>query len=62
VAAHNLALRTWLAGGAPPDGEAACRERFRRVAALLPPEEGGLRTVAERLEIAVGRLERGTAS
>ena len=62
VAAHNLALRTWLADGAPPDGEAACRERFRRVAALLPSEDDGLRSVAERLEIAVGRLERGTAS
>ena len=62
VAAHNLALRTWLADGAPPDGEAACRERFRRVAALLPSEDDGLRTVAERLEIAVGRLERGAAS
>lgn len=58
VAAHNLALRTWLADGAPADGEAACRERFRRVAALLPAEDG-LRTVTERLEVAVGRLEQG---
>jgi AcrR family transcriptional regulator len=57
VAAHNLALRAWLADGAPVDGQAACRERFRRVAAMLPAEDG-LRTVAERLEIAVGRLER----
>jgi AcrR family transcriptional regulator len=58
VAAHNLALRSWLDAGAPADGQAACRERFRRVAALLPAEDG-LRTVAERLELAVGRLERG---
>lgn len=59
VAAHNLALRSWLADGAPADGEAACRERFRRVGALLPTDDGALRTVAERLEIAVGKLERG---
>jgi hypothetical protein len=32
------------------------------VAALLPSEDDGLRSVAERLEIAVGKLERGTAS
>jgi AcrR family transcriptional regulator len=58
VAAHNLALRSWLDAGAPVDGQEACRERFRRVAALLPAEDG-LRTVTERLELAVGRLERG---
>lgn len=58
VAAHNLALRTWLADGAPADGVASCRERFRRVAALLPADDG-LRTVTERLEVAVGRLEQG---
>ncbi|MHA6785155.1 TetR family transcriptional regulator [Pseudonocardia saturnea] len=61
VAAHNLALRAWLAGGAPADGVDACLERFRRVADLLPGDvrDDGLRDVAERLEIAVGRLERG---
>jgi AcrR family transcriptional regulator len=58
VAAHNLALRSWLADGAPTDGQDACREQFRRVAGMLPVEDG-LRTVAERLELAVGRLERG---
>jgi AcrR family transcriptional regulator len=58
VAAHNLALRSWLADGAPAEGQDACRERFRRVAGMLPVEDG-LRTVAERLELAVGRLERG---
>jgi AcrR family transcriptional regulator len=60
VAAHNLALRTWLAEGAPRDGEAACRARFRRVAALLVTDADGLRGVTERLEVAVGRLERST--
>jgi AcrR family transcriptional regulator len=66
VAAHNVALRTWLAAGAPPDGYNACRERFRRVAGLLPvnePRTSGsqqLSAVARRLEQAVGRLERTT--
>ncbi|GAA3244837.1 hypothetical protein GCM10017691_51330 [Pseudonocardia petroleophila] len=61
VAAHNLALRAWLADGAPADRLDAYRDRFRRVADLLPGDDG-LLDVAERLEIAVGRLERGTAS
>ena len=39
VAAHNVALRSWLAAGAPADGYDACRERFRRVADLLPVDE-----------------------
>lgn len=56
VAAHNLALRAWLADGAPADRLDAYRDRFRRVADLLPGDDG-LRAVAERLEIAVGRLE-----
>ena len=66
VAAHNVALRTWLAAGAPPDGYDACRERFRRVAGLLPVDEPRtpgsqqLSAVARRLEQAVGRLERST--
>ena len=38
VAAHNLALRAWLAAGAPADGVEACRARFRRVADILPIE------------------------
>lgn len=59
VAAHNLALREWLTAGAPDDGGALCRERFRRVAELLPGEpDGGLHAVAQRLEAAVGRLEQ----
>jgi AcrR family transcriptional regulator len=58
VAAHNLALRAWLADGAPADQLDTYRDRFRRVADLLPGDDG-LRGVAERLEIAVGRLERG---
>ncbi|WP_219416052.1 TetR family transcriptional regulator [Pseudonocardia nigra] len=60
VAAHNLALKAWLAAGARADGVAACRERFRRVAEMLPGEPGpetGLHAVARRLEDAVGRLE-----
>ena len=46
VAAHNLALRRWLAAGAPPDGVDACIGYFRQVADLLPsasaePEDPG---------------------
>lgn len=62
VAAHNLALREWLARGAPDDGGASCRAGFRRVADLLPvepePPGDGLHAVTRRLEAAVGRLER----
>ena len=64
VAAHNLALRSWLMDGAPADGLARCRANFRRVADLLPPEPGaarGLDDMAERLERAIGRLERSAA-
>jgi AcrR family transcriptional regulator len=63
VAAHNVALRSWLAAGAPADGYEACRERFRRVADLLPVDEPPphLTAVARRLERAVGRLERSTS-
>lgn len=58
VAAHNLALRAWLAAGAPADGVEACLERFRAVAGMLPVEPAGdLHAVAQRLEAAVGRLE-----
>ncbi|HET6259824.1 TetR family transcriptional regulator [Pseudonocardia sp.] len=63
VAAHNLALRAWLAAGAPADGMEACRERFRRVAEMLPGEPAGdddLHAVTQRLEQAVVRLERTT--
>jgi len=62
VAAHNLALREWLAAGAPDDGGRSCRERFREVAALLPDEPARpgdpLHAVARRLEAAADRLER----
>ncbi len=63
VAAHNVALRSWLAAGAPGDGYEACRERFRRVADLLPVDEPPqhLTAVTRRLERAVGRLERSTS-
>jgi AcrR family transcriptional regulator len=59
VAAHNLARRAWLADGAPVDGLDACKERFRRVATMLPGEPAqhdGLHAVAKRLEDAVERL------
>jgi AcrR family transcriptional regulator len=60
VAAHNLALREWLVAGAPDDGGASCRDRFRQVAELLPADPGsdGLHAVARRLEAAADRLER----
>lgn len=59
VAAHNQALRGWLSRGARAADEQACRERFRKVASLLPVEAAdGLDGVARRLEDAVGRLER----
>lgn len=58
VAAHNLALRRWLADGAPVAGIPAMVEQYRRVAALLPVEQPTLTAVAERLEAAVGRLEQ----
>ena len=38
TAALDLALTEWHAAGATADGAAACRERFRSVAPLLPPE------------------------
>jgi AcrR family transcriptional regulator len=61
VAAHNLALRAWLADGAPADGVEACKERFRKVADMLPGERHGLSAMTERLEKAVVRLERNSA-
>jgi hypothetical protein len=36
VAALDLALAEWVAGGASADDVAACHERFRAVAPLLP--------------------------
>ncbi len=60
VAAHNLALRDWLAAGAPVDGIAPCVEQFRRVADMLPGSRSDdLGAVTRRLEAAVGRLEQG---
>ncbi len=57
VAAHNVALREWLAAGGDPAGIGAMTGRFREVAGLLPLDPG-LASVADRLEAAVGRLER----
>ncbi|WP_214368583.1 TetR family transcriptional regulator [Pseudonocardia sp. H11422] len=63
VAAHNQALRRWLADGATAAGVESCRARFRRVADLLPVEAADeLSEVARRLEDAVGRLERSAPS
>ncbi|SHK58364.1 transcriptional regulator, TetR family [Pseudonocardia thermophila] len=58
VAAHNLALRTWLAAGAPADGIDAMIAKYRRVADMLPVEQPSLAAVTERLEAAVDRLEQ----
>jgi AcrR family transcriptional regulator len=60
VAAHNVALREWLAAGATAEGVDGLVARFRSVADLLPGEPG-LATVTDRLEAAIGRLERTTA-
>ncbi|TWF78561.1 TetR family transcriptional regulator [Pseudonocardia hierapolitana] len=57
VAAHNLALRAWLAAGGRPDDLESWREQFRKVVDMLP-REPSLHDVAERLEAAVARLER----
>jgi AcrR family transcriptional regulator len=57
VAAHNLALRAWLADGGRPDQLDECRARFRKVIDMLPGEPA-LQGVTERLEAAVARLER----
>ncbi len=57
VAAHNLALRAWLAGGGRPDELDGYRDRFRKVVDLLPGEPA-LNGVTERLEAAVARLEQ----
>ncbi|MFC5992812.1 TetR family transcriptional regulator [Pseudonocardia hispaniensis] len=63
VAAHNLALRTWLTEGATTAGIESCRARFRRVAGLLPFETADeLSDVARRLEVAVERLERSASA
>ena len=64
VAAHNLALRSWLAAGAPAAGLDRCRQQFRRVASMLPVDGSTgrppdtLTDLTRRLEQAVGRLER----
>lgn len=58
VAAHNQALRRWLADGGRLDGVDACREHFRRVAPMLPLEAGpDLEDLTRRLERAANALE-----
>jgi len=59
VAAHNQALRRWLADGGTAAGVAACVTHFRKVADMLPLEEQpDLAAVTRRLERAVRSLER----
>ena len=62
VAAHNQALRRWLADGGRAADVEACREHFRRVAPMLPlTEDPDLADVTRRLERAARALERGPA-
>ncbi|MFR9806327.1 TetR family transcriptional regulator [Pseudonocardia sp. RS010] len=62
VAAHNQALRRWLAGGGTAAGAEACRAHFRKVAGMLPLEQApDLEEVARRLERAARSLERRTS-
>ncbi|MBW0101696.1 TetR family transcriptional regulator [Pseudonocardia sp. KRD291] len=59
VAAHNQALRRWLADGGRLADVDACRGHFRRVAPMLPlePDDAGLEDVTRRLERAANALE-----
>ncbi|MEQ3550706.1 TetR family transcriptional regulator [Pseudonocardia nematodicida] len=65
VAAHNQALRRWLADGGRTDEVPAAIEHFRRVAPMLPltpPDDDpapDLDAVTRRLERAARALERG---
>lgn len=63
VAAHNQALRRWLADGANDTDLPAAVEHFRRVATMLPLEqeraaEPDLEDVTRRLERAARALEQ----
>ncbi|ANY07563.1 TetR family transcriptional regulator [Pseudonocardia sp. HH130630-07] len=63
VAAHNQALRRWLADGARPADLATWVAHFRKVAPMLPlaenrPAEPDLESVTRRLERAAQALER----
>lgn len=61
VAAHNQALRRWLADGGRAGDVETCRAHFRRVAPMLPlAEEPGLEDVTRRLELAARALEERT--
>lgn len=64
VAAHNQALRRWLADGGRDADVPAAVGHFRRVASMLPLEGAGedgpdLEDVTRRLERAARALERG---
>lgn len=62
AAAHNQALRRWLANGGTEEGTDACRAHFRKVGAMLPLEQSpDLTEVALRLERAARTLERRTS-
>jgi len=58
VAAHNQALRRWLADGAREADLPACIDHFRRVAPMLPLEDAGEPATAPDLEDVTRRLER----
>ncbi|GAA1876347.1 hypothetical protein GCM10009836_67160 [Pseudonocardia ailaonensis] len=60
VAAHNQALRHWLAGGGTADGVEACVAHFRKVAWMLPLQAGpDIDEVTRRLEKVARTLEAG---
>lgn len=64
VAAHNQALRRWLARGARGADLPDCVDHFRKVATMLPLETDrtngpDLENVTRRLERAARALERG---
>ncbi|MEK6442555.1 TetR family transcriptional regulator [Pseudonocardia sp. T1-2H] len=63
VAAHNQALRRWLADGATAEGAQECVAHFRKVAQMLPLDAPvGLEDVTRRLERAARNLERRDGS
>ena len=66
VAAHNMALRSWLVDGARPEARDACRATFRRVDAMLPVAPSvpadDLSAIATRLERVAARMENSVGN
>lgn len=59
VAAHNQALRRWLADGGAPEQRGECVANFRKVAGLLPlAPSTELESVISRLEQIADSLQR----